>query len=55
MGDTIAGDGNLLPRAGSGPPSKIIRPAAPLPNCSDCMARPIFYKSVLASFCIEYL
>ena len=27
------------PRAGSGPPSKIIRPAAPLTNCSNCMSR----------------
>ena len=27
------------PRARSGPPSKIIRPAATLPNCSNCTAR----------------
>jgi len=26
------------PRARSGPPSKIFRAAAPLPNCSHCMA-----------------
>jgi len=30
-------------RPGSGPPSKIIRPAAPLPNYNNCLARLVLY------------
>ena len=55
------GSGAYGPRAGSGPPSKIIRPVAPLQNCSNySMYSPpsgiIFHESVLLSTsCIAYL
>jgi len=33
---------------------KIFRPLAPLPNCSNCLARLIFYDSVLiATFVLD--
>jgi len=46
------------PLAGSGPPSKMIWAAAPLPNCSNVrpLSRITFYDSaLLATSCIEYL
>jgi len=45
------GSATYGPRAGSGPPSKTIRPAAPFTNCSDCMSLLVvlYFMNLLSS------